>query len=110
MGGTILIVYLKNSQVRRFIAMDTFNYKKISFLLFFFFTITLVSFSQNTNIFRDSSNTVLLKAGNYNKNRFYKLFWGEHYRKEWNTPVIAKKVLLDTMRGGLRVYQLGGSR
>ena len=90
--------------------MDTFNLKKISLLLFFFLTITLVSFSQDINIFRDSSNTVLLKAGNYNKNRFYKLFWGEHYRKEWNTPVIAKKVLLDTMRGGLTVYQLGGSR
>ena len=92
------------------ITMVIYNFKKVSFLMSVLFILSLVSFAQQEKVFRDSSNTVLLKAGNYNKNSFYKLFWGEHYRKEWNTPVIAKKVLLDTMRGGLTLYQLGGSR
>lgn len=90
--------------------MVVFNFQKAIFFTSLLCTVALTSFSQNQEVFRDSSNTVLIKAGNYNKNSFYKLFWGEHYRKEWNTPIIAKKVLLDTMLGGLTAYQQGGSR
>ena len=86
------------------------NTKKISFLLVSTLVITFTSVAQTKTI-NDSTSFIEIKAGeNYNKNSFYKLFWGEHYRKEWNTPVVVKKVMLDTMRGGLTVYQTGGSR
>ena len=59
----------------------------------------------------DSPYYKSLKAsGNYKKSGFYTLFFGKHYRKEWNTPVTVKKVVLDTIRGGLTPYQIGGSR
>ncbi|MEJ7611936.1 MAG: hypothetical protein WKF88_12230 [Ferruginibacter sp.] len=59
----------------------------------------------------DSARFITLKAsGNYHKSSFYKLFFGEHYRKEWNTQITVPRVLLDTIYGGLKPYQIGGSR
>ena len=92
------------------ILMAIYQVKKISFFTIIFTISVFTVSAQSEIIIRDSANTVLTKAGNYNKNSFYKLFWGEHYRKEWNTPIVTKKVLLDTIHGGLKVYQLGGSR
>ncbi|HET9747635.1 MAG TPA: BamA/TamA family outer membrane protein, partial [Chitinophagaceae bacterium] len=40
----------------------------------------------------------------------YQRKWGEHYRKEWSTPVKFKKVTLDTLAGGLTPYEAGGGR
>ncbi len=86
------------------------NTKKILFLLVSTLVINYTSVAQTSTI-NDSTSFIKIKAGEkYNKNGFYKLFWGEHYRKEWNTPVVVKKVMLDTMRDGLNVYQTGGSR
>ncbi len=59
----------------------------------------------------DSSKYITLPAARkYYKNSFYKFLWGEHYRKEWHTPVTMPKVKLDTIAGGLEIYQVGGSR
>lgn len=44
------------------------------------------------------------------KKRPHTKWWGEHYRKEWGTPVLFKKVMLDTLEGGLRPYAKGGGR
>ena len=90
--------------------MAIYQVKKIYYLTIILIITATSVFAQSDKVIRDSANTVLIKAGNYNKSSFYKFFWGEHYRKEWNTPVVAKKVLLDTIHGGLNVYQLGGSR
>ena len=68
------------------------------------------SYSQTT-VPRDSADYRILRASsNYNKNPLYKFFWGEHHRKEWNTPVKVKSVGLDTLKGGLIPYGVGGSR
>lgn len=104
------VIVLKKSPIWCNNSMIKLHLKKVLSLTFIFIIVFFSSYSQEVIVTRDSANTVLIKAGNYNKNSFYKLFWGEHYRKEWNMPVIAQKVLLDTMRGGLKVYQLGGSR
>ena len=58
-----------------------------------------------------TSDSITIKASDkYNKSGLHNFFWGKHYRKEWNTPVTVKKVMLDTMRGGLFPYETGGSR
>ncbi len=91
-------------------SMYIINLKKSIFLLTFLFLAGKSNFAQQKTA-NDSVFYIKIKASdNYNKSKFYKLFWGEHYRKEWNTPVSVKQVMLDTMLGGLTVYQTGGSR
>src|SRR6185503_6622942 len=59
----------------------------------------------------DTSQYVITAASkNYERNPSYQKKWGEHYRKEWSTPVKFKKVKLDTLAGGLTPYQAGGGR
>ncbi len=90
--------------------MHKMNLKRSLFLLNLSLSIAITCTAQQT-VIKDSSSYLKIKASsNYNKSKFYKLFWGEHYRKEWNTPVLVKQVMLDTMRGGLTAYQTGGSR
>ncbi len=90
--------------------MYRFKLKPSLFLFAFLSCITFNVFAQQKKV-TDSSSFIKIKASDkYNKSNFYKLFWGEHYRKEWNTPVAVKQVELDTMRGGLTPYQTGGSR
>ena len=59
----------------------------------------------------DTTKYIRLRAANkYYKNNFYKFLWGEHYRKEWHTPVLMPIVKIDTLLGGLIPYKLGGGR
>ncbi|MEO6541182.1 MAG: hypothetical protein ABIN74_09340, partial [Ferruginibacter sp.] len=46
----------------------------------------------------------------YYTSNFHQSLWGRHYRKEWNTPVSFKVVMLDTLEGGLTPYEAGGGR
>lgn len=46
----------------------------------------------------------------HHKNALYKRLWGEHYRKEWHTPARFPVACLDTLKGGLTPYELGGGR
>jgi hypothetical protein len=72
-----------------------------------FFTSNAVS-QQTTN---DSSSFITIKAGpEYFKSSGHQKRWGKNYREEWNTPVTVKKVLLDTLAGGLTPYEAGGGR
>ncbi|MCY7292350.1 MAG: hypothetical protein LH615_09235, partial [Ferruginibacter sp.] len=90
--------------------MCNISFKKFISLFAFIFFVTLNSLAQQKK-YADSASLIKIKASdNYNKSKFYKFFWGEHYRKEWNTPVAVKQVMLDTMLGGLTPYQTGGSR
>ncbi|MFC3157324.1 hypothetical protein ACFOEQ_01435 [Chryseobacterium arachidis] len=40
--------------------------------------------------------------------KLYTSLWGEHYRKDYITPVKVKTALLDTLYGGLEVVRKGG--
>lgn len=62
-------------------------------------------------VMAQQNDSITLKASErYNKSSFYKLFFGEHYRKEWHTPVKFKIAYLDTLAGGLIPYKAGGGR
>ena len=55
--------------------------------------------------------TITVVAGKqYYTGKFHQSLWGKHYRKEWNTPVNFKVVMLDTLAGGLTPYEAGGGR
>ena len=85
----------------------TFPLKRIVALFIALFLFSASSlFAQRT----DSTVVTLPASDSYYKNKFYKFLWGEHYRKEWHIPVKMPIVYLDTLKGGLNVYKLGGGR
>ncbi len=60
--------------------------------------------------FRDSTVTVAINA-NYNKHGgFHNWLLGEHYRKEWATPVKFNTLDLANDKGGLMPYKTGGGK
>ena len=61
------------------------------------------------SLFAQQTITIPASA-RYHKGKLYKKFWGEHYRKTWHTPVKVPLVNVDTLMGGLTVYEMGGSR
>ena len=59
----------------------------------------------------DTTKYIITQASkNYDRKASYKNKWGEHYRKEWSTPVKFKVAMLDTLAGGLKPYEAGGGR
>ena len=52
----------------------------------------------------------MVVAGQYDRTGFRNIFFGKHYRKEWNTAVKARITMLDTAYGGLTPYEAGGGR
>ena len=57
------------------------------------------------------NNEIVVVAGKqYGKKDSYQVLWGQHYRKEWVTPVKVEIVMLDTLSGGLKPYERGGGR
>ncbi|HEX6845416.1 MAG TPA: BamA/TamA family outer membrane protein [Chitinophagaceae bacterium] len=73
---------------------------------FSFLLLPIVIFAQN-----DTSQYIITEASKkYERHSSYQRKWGEHYRKEWSTPVKFKIVKLDTLAGGLTPYQKGGGR
>ena len=78
---------------------------------------TLILFTASfisSNVFAqtmDTSKYITQPASlKYYQTKFYKFFWGTHYRDVWHMPVTIPKVNLDTMFGGLKPYMQGGSR
>ncbi len=60
---------------------------------------------------QDSTQFISIPASTkYYKGKAYKYLWGEHYRKEWHTPILVRKANLDTLAGGVTPYQSGGGR
>ncbi|MEJ7626946.1 MAG: BamA/TamA family outer membrane protein [Ferruginibacter sp.] len=60
---------------------------------------------------KDSTVFIKVKASEkYNKSKKFQKRWGKNYRQEWNTPVVFRKAYLDTLAGGVTVYELGGGR
>ena len=57
----------------------------------------------------DSSRYKTTPAGaEYKRSSFYQWLWGTNYRKEWTTPVTFPIAKLDTLRGGIVKYKIGG--
>lgn len=53
-------------------------------------------------------DTIIVAGAQYRRSSFYQWLWGKHYRAEWATQVKVPFILLDTIAGGLKPYQLGG--
>lgn len=68
------------------------------------------SFSQTPEQQKQDTNTVYTVANTaYNKaGKFKRIMLGEHYRKEWATPVYIKVIDLETEAGGLTPIKMGG--
>lgn len=60
--------------------------------------------------FRDSTVTVAVNPRYADRGKFHKFLFGEHYRKEWATPVAFPVLDLATEKGGLTPYKVGGGK
>jgi hypothetical protein len=57
----------------------------------------------------DSSRFKTMAAGpEYQRSSLYQSLWGKNYRKEWTTPVTFPITKLDTLRGGIIKFKIGG--
>lgn len=63
-----------------------------------------------TFLFIQAQDTTVIAGAEYKKPDSYTKKWGKHYRTEWTTPVKLNIALLDTLKGGLTPYEIGGSR
>ena len=67
-----------------------------------------------TFIVKDSpfvkGTTVVVPGKEYKRSGWHNIFWGEHYRKEWNTAFRVENFYLDTAAGGLTPFKEGGGR
>ncbi|MEP7375441.1 MAG: BamA/TamA family outer membrane protein [Chitinophagaceae bacterium] len=67
-----------------------------------------------TYIVKDSpfikGTTVVIPGREYKRSGWHNIFWGKHYRKEWNTAFRVKNFYLDTATGGLNPMKEGGGR
>ncbi|RYG31099.1 MAG: hypothetical protein EOO01_35825, partial [Chitinophagaceae bacterium] len=57
-----------------------------------------------------AGDTVLALSPLLKRESRHNKWWGKHYREEWATPVSFKKILLDTLEGGVFPYAQGGGR
>jgi len=60
--------------------------------------------------FRDSTVTVAVNPAYADRGKFHKFLFGEHYRKEWATPVKFPVLDMATEKGGLTPYKIGGGK
>ena len=81
-----------------------FHHKFFHFLFLFF-----ICFTTTAQINSDSTRYKTVAAGpEYQKSPFYQSLWGKNYRKEWTTPVTFPVTMLDTLRGGMVKFEIGG--
>ncbi|TGE21681.1 hypothetical protein E5K00_15525 [Hymenobacter aquaticus] len=60
--------------------------------------------------FRDSTVTMAVNKNYDERGKFHRFLFGEHYRKEWATPVTFPVLDMATERGGLEPYKIGGGK
>jgi len=67
-----------------------------------------------TFIVKDSpfikGSTVVIPGKEYKRSGWHNIFWGKHYRQEWNTAFRVENFYLDTAAGGLTAFKEGGGR
>ena len=78
------------------------------------FAATCNTLNSQTYIVTDSpwvkGTTVVIPGKEYNRSAWHNFFWGEHYRKEWNTAFRVRNFYLDSTLEGLMPSQEGGGR
>lgn len=87
-------------------------------VLKYFVNILLLSVScsaiAQTTVVKDApvvkGTTVVIAGKEYKRSGYHDIFWGNHYRKEWTTPVRVNNFYLDTAKGGLIPTEAGGGR
>ncbi|UOQ72755.1 metallophosphoesterase [Hymenobacter cellulosilyticus] len=60
--------------------------------------------------FQDSTVTLAVNTDYDQRGKFHRFLFGEHYRKEWATPVKFPVLDMATERGGLEPYKIGGGK
>ncbi|MBC8081657.1 MAG: metallophosphoesterase [Hymenobacter sp.] len=60
--------------------------------------------------FRDSTITLAVNPRYADRGGFHKSLFGEHYRREWATPVTFPVLDMATEQGGLAPYKIGGGK
>jgi hypothetical protein len=55
-----------------------------------------------TNSFAATKDTSIYTDAMTEKSRTYRLLWGNHFRKQYSTPIRVRQVRLDTLFGGLK--------
>ena len=77
----------------------------------YFTFLLLLIFSQSISAQNrsDSSRYKTIAAGaEYQRSGLYQALWGKNYRREWTTPVTFPVTNLDTLRGGIVKFKIGG--
>lgn len=74
---------------------------------------TVLDSKENYNQTFPSSFTKMTTAAIYSekqtrKNGFYKFLFGQHYRKQYSTPITVETTTIDTLFGGLKPKRAGG--
>jgi hypothetical protein len=72
--------------------------------------VTIPALAQETKKAETATTIIMPASAKYHKGSLYRRLWGEHYRKEWHTPVKFYKANLDTLAGGVFPYEAGGGR
>ena len=87
--------------------MRTKSFKILLWLiaLFFYTPGTVNAQDRDTAIYK-----TVIPGPQYGRSSLHNFFWGKHYRTEWTTPIVARKIYLDTAAGGLVPYAAGGGR
>jgi len=62
----------------------------------------------SATVFPESLETMKTNAGNYEASKFRKLIIGKHYRTSWNAFIDVPVLNMDTTKGGLTAYDIGG--
>lgn len=87
--------------------------KMLLVLVFLIFQDRGSLFSQ-TQVVTDSpfiaGTTVVIPGKHFNRSSFHEMWWGKHYREEWNTPIRVRNFSLDTAFGGLTPLKESGGR
>ena len=85
--------------------MEKYLRLKLFIILIIVFAINGLCLAQNS----ESENYITIKAGEeYKAGWFHNLFFGEHWRKVWTTPVKVKVLDIKNFAGGLTPTKKGG--
>src|SRR5687767_2997480 len=104
----ILLLYHKTQQT----TMQALYRKPLP--IFIFLMLSLLTFKPVSSQVLAADTTpgaakkTVVAGSHYASSALRKKFWGEHYRKEWTTPVTVSVLHLDTVFGGLTPVEKGG--
>ncbi|WP_276133164.1 hypothetical protein [Polluticoccus soli] len=67
--------------------------------------------AQRVTTVKKTADSITIAAGTqYQRAKYFKWLFGEHYRRDWLTPVTLPVLHLDQLGGGVTPYEEGGGR